>query len=249
MTPIRVVIVDDEKYCREGISALLKAHSDFELCGTYSNGRSAIEGILLSKPDVVFLDIQMPEVDGFDVLEAISVDGTPFIVFVTAYQQYAVKAFEAYALDYLIKPYAPRRFEQTLDRVRQRVHENHTKKLPGDIVAQIRSINSGLKIRVKADGNIHFIPSQELLAIESDGDYLRYHCASQILFARGSLKKHEGELHPLFFRVNKSVLINLSLLQKIDQTPETVVILPGQLQFKVSRRREKQLMEQVVGPK
>lgn len=245
---IRAIIVDDEDLARQIVREYLAAEEDIEIAAECSNGFDAVKAVNELKPDLLFLDVQMPKLDGFEVLELIS-EGIS-VVFVTAYDQYAMKAFDAAALDYLLKPFDQGRFRTALDRVRRRLS------------VQARTVNaSELKNAAKAPGQytqrivvkdgtrVHIIPSDQLEYAEAQDDYVALHSGGKSYLKQQTITSLAEALDPArFVRVHRSFIVNLERVTKIEPyTRDTrLAILTGGAQVPVSRAgfvRLKELMD------
>ena len=196
---LRVLLADDEAPARRKLARFLEKHSDVELVGQAANGIDAVDLIALTQPDVVFLDIHMPDLDGLGVAEAmLGRERPPRIVFVTAHDRYAVKAFEVSALDYLLKPYDCERFERALERTRRTLE---TEAAPGaglaDMLAAVRKEERyARRLLVSNDGRSSFVPVGEIRRLESDGNNVTIHCRSGSYSLRSTLESLEARLDP-----------------------------------------------------
>ncbi|MDN5204156.1 LytTR family DNA-binding domain-containing protein [Fulvivirgaceae bacterium BMA10] len=259
MNKIRTIIVDDEKEAREGLNLLLEADHDIEIVTTCKNGLEAISAIDELKPDLIFLDIQMPGVNGFEVLNSISITPLPAVVFVTAYDQYSLKAFEIHAIDYLLKPFTDERFFSALEfakqHIRNRKLENVNDQLKNLLAhykeeikfdkesAVLNESASGNKIFndrliIKADGKIVFVPLGEIIWIEAYDYYIKIHVADRFYLVRDSMKKMENTLPSnQFIRIHKSSVINLDYITELVPhfNNEYIVKLSNGKALKVSR--------------
>jgi two-component system, LytTR family, response regulator len=229
---IRTLIVDDEPLARSNVRALLRHDPEIELIGEAGSGIEAIEEIRHQKPDLVFLDVQMPECDGFDVLEFLGNDLPSAVIFVTAYDQHALRAFEAGALDYLLKPFDNARFELALTRAKQRIvqHKNAQQKVE--------------RLVLKETGQVRFIKVAEVDWIEAADYYACLHVASKTHLLRRTMAELEQELDPsLFCRVHRSSIVNLDRVQGIElnQNGEHEVLLRNGVRLRLSRRYRKEL--------
>ena len=202
MKPIRTIIVDDEPLARENLMLRLRELSGCEVVAQCSGGRDTLKAINEHKPDVLFLDIQMPDLDGFEVVDRIPADLMPVIVFVTAYDRYALEAFKVHALDYLLKPFSNKRFETAWTHAQeqvQRIRQNHNHPQP-----------YGDRLVVKTGGRISFLKFGEINWIEANGDYVKIHCDQRSYLLRKTLgelaTRLEGEG---FSRISRSVIVNL----------------------------------------
>lgn len=206
MKTFKTVIIDDERLAREEVKRALHKYSEFVIVGEANNVDSAIEVIDKEQPDIIFLDIHMPEKSGFDLLEELTT--VPEVVFTTAYNQYAVKAFELNALDYLVKPLREERFAKTIEKVKQELTEKVEEK--SDVLPMHR------KIFIKDGENCHFIPLSEIHFIESLDNYARLYFGDQKAMIKRSLNLLEKKLDPtVFFRANRSQIINTHYIKEI----------------------------------
>ena len=222
---VRVLIVDDEALARERIRTLLSDHSDFFLIGEASTGTDAVEAIQNLEPDLVFLDVQMPQLDGFAVVERIGVAEMPLTIFVTAYDQHAVRAFEAQALDYLLKPFDRDRFERTLDRVRR----YRSTKVDPDLASKLDRLLSTLDDRsdytdqfVVRTGLKHVIVRvKELDVVTSEKNYLNLHTRNKTYLLRETMTRMEEQLDPKdFVRIHRSSIVRISLIRELESVVE-----------------------------
>lgn len=220
MTVIRALVVDDEPLARRKLITLLREAGDVEVVGECRNGEETIARLRAEPVDLVFLDVQMPEVSGLEVVEAVGPAQMPTVVFVTAFEQYAVRAFEFHAVDYLLKPFARARFQAMLDRVRARVAAGTQR--DGDrlekVVSQLERQRGGLRrITVQDDGRIFFVDVDQISRIESDGNYLRLHVAADSHRVRGTVQNIEARLDPTHFvRISRGALANLSHVSEVQ---------------------------------
>ena len=206
MKTFKTVIIDDERLAREEVKRALKSYSEFEVIGEASHVDEAKILVEHLKPDILFLDIHMPGKSGFDLLEELTV--VPEVVFTTAYDQYAVKAFELNALDYLVKPLREERFAKTIEKVKQELTEKE--KVKPDTLPMHR------KIFIKDGENCHFIPLSEIHFIESLDNYARLYFGDQKAMIKRSLNLLEEKLDPtVFFRTNRSQIINTQYIKEI----------------------------------
>ncbi len=206
MKTFKTIIVDDERLAREEVKRALRPHKEFQVVGEASNVDEAIQIIEAEEPDVIFLDIHMPEKSGFDLLEELG--AVPEVVFTTAYDQYAVKAFELNALDYLVKPLREERFVKTIEKVKQELI-NKSKATP-DVLPMHR------KIFIKDGEDCYFIPLSDIHYIESLENYARLYFGDQKAMIKRSLNLLEEKLDPtVFFRANRSQIINTHYIQEI----------------------------------
>jgi two-component system LytT family response regulator len=233
---IRALIVDDEPLARSNIAVLLRADPEIGIVGECGSGAEAIGEIRVAKPDLLFLDVQMPECDGFDVLELLGIDLPAAIVFVTAYDQYALRAFEAGALDYLLKPFDNARFELALSRAKQRIRlgANQPRRLE--------------RFAIKSTGELCFVKISEIDWIEAADYYACLHVGARSHLIRRSMAELEGDLDPkLFCRVHRSGIVNLDRVRslKVSEDGEYEVLLENGARVRISRRYRKQLQERM----
>src|SRR2546429_7159480 len=205
---IKAVIADDELLARKFIRRILKQDAEIEIVGECSNGKEAVAMIRKQQPDVVFLDIQMPEMDGFKVLETLGLDHLPEIVFTTAYESYAIRAFELHALDYLLKPFDQVRFKAALKYAKERFHSEHDEEKRLQVGALLDSIQAQReyldRIIIRADGRISFLHTREIDWLEADDKYVHLHTGKGRRMVRQTLAAMERQLDPKrFLRVHR----------------------------------------------
>jgi two-component system LytT family response regulator len=233
---IRTAIVDDEPLARSNLSLLLRLDPEIEIVSECGSGADAPNEIRRTKPDLLFLDVQMPECDGFDVLELLGKDVPPALVFVTAYDQYALQAFDAGALDYLLKPFDNARFERTLARAKQ--------KIAGDKVQPQRLAF----LTVKNAAQVTFVRLPEIDWIEAADYYAGLHVGEKVHLLRRSISELEQDLDPAqFCRIHRSSIVNLDRVRglKLNQEGEYSVLLEGGVMLRLSRRYRKQLQSRL----
>jgi two-component system LytT family response regulator len=251
---IRTIIVDDEKLAIQGLELRLEKFNDVEVIGTCANGREAIRKIKTEKPDLVFLDVQMPGFDGFSVVNGVMEIDPPLIVFVTAYQEHAIRAFEANAVNYLMKPVDEDRLADTLDRVRTRLAEKRSadeaEKLK-DVLAEVapeameqlpaQEETAGRYeklINVKDRGQIFRVDVDTIEHIEAAGDYMCIYTGDNSLILRETMKDLERRLDPrVFQRVHRSTIVNLDQVRQVKPhtNGECFLVLDSGAEVKVSR--------------
>jgi two-component system, LytTR family, response regulator len=233
-TRIRTLIVDDEPLARSNLSVLLKSDAEIEIIGECGSGMEALAEVRKATPDLLFLDVQMPEVDGFDVLELLGTDLPAAVVFVTAYDQYALRAFEAGALDYLLKPFDNARFELALSRAKQRIRADAPRKPE--------------RVAIKSAGQVCFLKLSEIDWIEAADYYACLHVGTKNHLLRRSLAELEEELDPhTFCRVHRSSIVNLDRVRgmKLSEDGEYDVLLENGARVRLSRRYRKQLQQRM----
>ncbi|MCX6886513.1 MAG: LytTR family DNA-binding domain-containing protein [Verrucomicrobia bacterium] len=220
---IRTIIVDDEPLARERIQTLLKSEQDFELVAQCVNGADGLEQIRRLQPDLVFLDIQMPGMDGFELVKELGREKgpSPLVIFVTAYDQHAIKAFEVHALDYLLKPFKQTRFLETLARVRQQVAERQTTRLPPQWLALLEQAPTQRerisRIAVRVGDRTLFVKTSEIDSIEAAGNYVVLQVGKENHVVRETLTALEASLDPhQFIRISRSALVNIDQIKELQ---------------------------------
>ena len=248
---LNVIIVDDEPLARERLRTLLADEREVKVVAECANGRQAVKAIQEKKPGLVFLDVQMPGLDGFDVVEEIGGARIPAIVFVTAFDQYALKAFEVHALDYLLKPFDRERFRATLSRAREAIRLR-----AGGSDAGIASLLTALAERrkyserlvVKAGGKERLIPVEEVSWFESAGNYVKIHTGGERLLLRETMANLEARLDPdQFARIHRSTIVNLKRVKELEPWfhGDYVVRLHDGQKLTLSRGYRSRLMERL----
>lgn len=255
---IRAILVDDEKLAIQGLQLRLEAHDDVEIIDTCQNGREAIRKIKTHKPDLVFLDIQMPGFDGFSVVQGVMEVEPPLFIFVTAYSDHAIRAFDVDAVDYLMKPVEPQRLADALERVRQRLAEKRSideaerlkeklAEVSPEAVEEIEvataddtpaSSRFEKLINIKDRGQIFRIDVDTIERIDAAGDYMCIYTADNSLILRETMKDLEKRLDPRNFqRIHRSTIVNLSQVRQVKPhtNGECFLVLESGSQVKVSR--------------
>jgi len=221
MEKIRTVIVDDEPLARRGIRAQLKNEKDIEIISECRNGHEAVKAIESQAPDLVFLDVQMPELDGFGVVDAIGVERMPGVIFVTAYDRYALRAFEVHALDYLLKPFDDERFATALERARRQIKQKNIDDLGRRLQGLLDDLQSSRKyverLVVKSAGRIFFLSVAEIDWIEAADNYVRLHTGRESHLLRETMNSLEKKLDPdQFLRVHRSRIVNARKIKELQ---------------------------------
>jgi two-component system LytT family response regulator len=256
MTRIRTLLVEDEPLGRERLRTLLEEEHDVEIVGEIDNGVEAVGAIVDLGPELVFLDVQLPELDGFEVLERIRASGgrLPVVVFTTAFYKYAIRAFEIHALDYLLKPYDAERLHQALERAREellRLRAGEVNERLLELLGKGRpSGNAWLeRFVIRSSGRIFFLKADEVDWIEADSNYLKLHVGKSYHLIRGSMQAVEKKLDPAkFMRIHRSVIVNISRIQELQSWfhGEYKVILRDSTKLTLSRGYRDRL-QAVVG--
>jgi two-component system, LytTR family, response regulator len=238
---IQTLIVDDEPWARRRITSLLKGESDFQVIGECSNGAAAIRSILELSPDLVFLDVQMPNMDGFEVLAGIPAERMPQVIFATAYDKYALQAFDVHAVDYLLKPFDEDRFKRALERARGDFRQQHRFSQ-----ATLRALLESLlndrqflsRLAVKSDGRIVFLRVTDVDWIEASGNYLTLHVRRESHLFRSTMNALEPKLDSKqFLRIHRSTIINLDRVKELQPwvRGEQLLVLKDGTQLSVGR--------------
>ena len=248
MTALRVMVVDDEPLARDGMAELLATMPDVEVIGVFADGRSALAAIDQDPPDVLFIDIQMPGLDGFDVVAALDRERLPAIVFVTAHDAFAIRAFEVDALDYLLKPVTRERLTAAVDRARSAAGSGDTS-YRAQLESLLQRVAPGRpagvgRLIVREVGEIVVIPTRDVDWIEGADYYARLHVGGKSHLIRETLTSLEQRLDPArFLRIHRSVIVNLSRVQRVsaEQRGDGVVTLVNGVRLKVMRSRRGEL--------
>lgn len=235
---IRALIVDDEPLAREGLALLASADPEVEVIGSASDGKAALDAIRGDRPDLVFLDVQMPELDGFEVLSSLTTAERPFVIFVTAYEQHAIRAFEVCAVDYLLKPYTNSRFASALSRAKLSIRDRQRGEISQQVeqlLDHVRRLESPEKparaattapsprsdaadrIVLKADGALHFVKASDVVWLEAQGDFVKVQTNGKTQMVRETLQSMEERLDPtVFLRIHRSFIVNLEHVKRVE---------------------------------
>lgn len=250
MTPtrdkkIKAMIVDDEPPARRNLRALLKYDADIELIKECGNGKDAVSSIRALNPDLVFLDVQMPEMNGFEVLERLSGQPLPVIIFVTAYDQYALRAFEVCALDYLLKPFSDERFRKALTQAKQQIEQQDASELGKKLLTLIGARQPEApryltRLMVKTTGRVIFLKVEEIDWIEAYDYYVRLHTGGKAHLLRQTMNELEAALDPeQFTRIHRSTIVNLDRVRELQPhfNGESLLVLEDGTELKLTRSR------------
>jgi two-component system LytT family response regulator len=239
---LRAIVVDDEELARGFLREMLGAHPDIEIAAECPNGFEAVKAIGELRPDLLFLDVQMPKLDGFEVLELI--DAPPAVIFVTAYDQYAMRAFDAHAVDYLLKPFSRERFERALERARLRMGEPRPRV---SLAAEARAPDDRPQRIVVKDGpRVHVVPIDKLDYAEAQDDYVALHSGGKSYLKQQPIASLESLLDPArFVRIHRSVIVNLERIARIEPygKESRIAILADGARLPVSRAGYARLLE------
>jgi two-component system LytT family response regulator len=229
---IRALVVDDEPLARSNILRALRANPEVEVLDECDSAAAALDAIRIQKPDLVFLDVRMPEYDGFDILEMLGVDAPPAVIFVTAYDQYALKAFDTGALDYLLKPFSNARFARALERAKERIALRRQAPARMD------------RFTIKSAGHVLFVPTADIDWIEAADYYASLHVGPKTHLVRRSMNDLESDLDPAqFYRIHRSTIVNLDRVRELrfDSEAEYELVLADGTPLRLSRRYRKDL--------
>jgi two-component system LytT family response regulator len=251
---IRALVVDDELLGRQIIREMLEDHAEVELIGECVNGHEAIMAIREHAPDLIFLDVEMPELNGFEVLETIKAEHPaermPLVIFVTAYDQYAVRAFEVHAFDYLLKPFDRERFESALERAKSQTARQKNGDYDQRILALLEELKAESKylerLVIKAEGRVFFLDTDDIYWIEAEGNYVRVHNGKKSYLLRETVSSLESQLDPKkFLRIHRSAIVRIDRIQELQPWfhGEYRVILQNGTQLTLSRNYRENLQK------
>ena len=235
---LKALVVDDEPVARRKLKTLLESEAAVEVVGECEDGAGAVETIRRLRPDVVFLDVQMPGLDGFDVIDALEPHEQPDIVFVTAYDRYAVRAFETHAVDYLLKPFERARLRKTIERLTTRADGRDAGRRVHAAVESVRAQQPLRRVLVKTTGRIYAVRVEEIESIEAAGHYLEVHAASATHLIRESIGGIEAKLDPArFVRIHRSSIVSVDHIRELQPAfhGEFVVTLQSGRRLNCSR--------------
>ena len=248
---ISALIIDDEPLARKRIRDLLKDDEEVELAGECSSGSEALALIEQAKPSLVFLDIQMPETDGFELMEMMNASGLhPAVIFVTAYDKYALRAFDAQAVDYLLKPFSESRFRRAVQRAKDQIHQGNGGLLSTQLLALLREARPGKKysdrLVIRSGGRALFLRADEIDFIEAAGNYLTLHVGKDNHLIRETMQNFEARLDPeRFLRIHRSTIVNIERIKEFQPwfAGEYVVVLRDGRKLTLSRTYRARVQE------
>jgi two-component system LytT family response regulator len=253
MKKIRTLVVDDEPLARERLTSLLSAEADIEVVGQCRDGEEAVTAIMDHSPDLVFLDVQMPAMNGFEVIDAVGPERMPLVIFVTAYDQHALRAFQVRALDYVLKPFDRERFQEALQRARAHIQRDETGDLGRRLLALVKDLRRDQpktdRLVVKSGGRLFFLRADEIDWIEAAGNYVRLHVGTTSHLLRETMNAIEGRLDPeKFFRIHRSRIVNMERIQEMQPwlNGEYAVLLRTGTRLTLSRGYREKLQERVA---
>lgn len=248
--PARTLIIDDEALARDRLRQLLQTEPEIEIIGECADGRQAVEAIQAQAPDLIFLDIQMPELDGFAVLEAIHLDPMPVIVFVTAYDKFALKAFEVHAVDYLLKPFDRERFQialhHALDQVKRRGEPALSERQTAALAELKPPAKMPERLPIKSAGRVIFVRVEDIDWVEAAHNYIVLHVGKESHLLRETMNAFEGRLSPeKFVRISRSTIVNIDRIKELQPLfyGEYNVTLHNGTRLTLSRRYRNKLQQ------
>ncbi len=249
---IRTMVVDDETMARERIIGLLQQESDIDVVGQCADGAQAVRAIHEQQPDLVFLDVQMPACDGFGVIRQVGPERMPPVVFTTAYDEYALKAFEVHALDYLLKPFGRDRFQQALVHARAHVERRRAGDLGLRLMALVQDVKPEPqrldRLVIKSGGRVYFLRTEDIVWVEAAGNYVRLHLAEGSHLFRETMNGMEARLDARrFVRIHRSRIVNSDRIKELQPwfNGEYVVILQNGTRLTLSRGYREKLQERL----
>ena len=252
MKQIRTLIVDDEPLARERLAGLLAAEPDIEIAGQCRDGEEAVKAIIEQTPHLVFLDIQMPQLNGFEVIDAVGPERMPLVIFVTAHDRHALRAFEVRALDYLLKPFDRDRLRDALQRVRKQVEREDGGEIGRRLLALMKDLRRDQprtdRLVVKSGGRLFFLRADEIDWVEAAGNYVRLHVGSTSYLLRETMNAIEGRLDPeKFFRIHRCRIVNMERIQELQPwlNGEYAVLLRTGTRLTLSRGYREKLQERL----
>jgi two-component system, LytTR family, response regulator len=255
-TRISVLIVDDEPLAREKIRRMLEDDPEMEVIGECANGREAVAAVQSLLPDLLILDVEMPLFDGFAVLDALKSSHLPLVIFVTAFDHYALDAFKVHALDYLLKPFDRERFAAAIEHAKAHLRQARKDQLDQGLLDLLKQIGAGTekhleRFLIKTDGRVFFIPTADVNWIEAEGNYVNIHTTSKSYMLRESISGLEAQLDPKeFVRIHRSTIVKLSLVKELQSWShgEYRVIMHDGTQLMLSRNYRDRL-QHILGYK
>ena len=257
MNRIKTIVIDDESFARKRIVKLLSAHLSFELIGQCKNGRDAYDMIIDKQPDVIFLDIEMPVMSGIELVEKLPKRGRPLIVFVTAYNNYAIQAFNFFALDYLLKPFTEERFNNTIERIEHLIGDGIKNETAAQVNAFLQFLNSDGEISkstrkrlpVPLGNKIYFIDIPEIQYVIASGNYVNVFVNNAKHVLRETLSSFERKLErDEFVRIHKSFIINIEFIKEIKKTStgNYIICMSNNKTFNVSKTYKSDLLKRLL---
>jgi two-component system LytT family response regulator len=251
-TRIRALVIDDEPLARDMIREMLESDPDVEIIAECANGREAVAAIKSLSPDLIFLDIQMPELGGFEVLESLDSGSAPYVIFATAYDQYAVRAFEVHAFDYLLKPFDQERFDVAWQRARKQIELDRGGQRDQHILELLEELKAGPRylerLVIKTGGRVFFLNVEDVHCIEAEGNYVRVYDSGKHYLLRETISGLEEQLDPKqFLRIHRSAIVKIDKIKELQPWfhGEYRIILTNGKQLTLSRNYRANLQEAV----
>ena len=251
MNQIRTVIADDQPMARERLTALLSEEPDVQVVAACASGAEAVSAIERHRPDLVFLDMQMPELDGFGVIAAVGPERMPSVVFVTAYDEFALRAFDVHALDYLLKPFGRQRFQKALDRARDHLSRERAGDLARRLLALVEETRPAHprreRLMVRSGARVVFIEVRQVDWVEAEGNYVRLHVGEESHLIRDTMHAVEARLGSQFVRIHRSRIANTDKVQelRIASNGEYEIVLRTGRTLRVSRLYRDKISERL----
>jgi two-component system LytT family response regulator len=252
VTKIRTLVVDDEPMARERVLTLLNQQPDIVVVGECADGAQAVSAIERLDPELVFLDVQIPVFDGFSVLRAVTPRRMPMVVFTTAYDEYALRAFEVHALDYLLKPFDGPRFQRALERARERIERQRAGDLGKRLLAMVQDLKpepqqQNDRLVVKSGGRIYFLRVDEIDWVDAAGNYVRLHVKGESHLFRETMAAMEKRLDAnRFVRIHRSHIVNTDRIKELQPgNGEHIVVLRNGVRLTLSRGYREKLQERL----
>jgi two-component system LytT family response regulator len=249
---IKTLIVEDDPLARKRIESLLKQDPKIEIAGSCRDGEAAVAAISRQKPDLVFLDIQMPKMDGFEVLQAIDPKHLPQIIFTTAFDQYAIKAFDHHAIDFLLKPFDDQRFYNALAAAKERILRSDSENISDRVQALLTFLNKEevflKRILIKTDDRINIIPVEDIQWLEADGYNIKIFNQAESFKLRKTMKEIEQKLDPkIFLRIHRSYIINMNYIKEIQEwfKGDYLVILKNGKKLTISKNYYRKVIDRL----
>ncbi len=247
---IKTIIIDDEPLARKRVAHLLKNEPDIEVTAECGDGLTAISAINQHSPDLIFLDVQMPEVNGFEVLRELDPDSAPFVIFVTAYDQFTIQAFDAHAVDYLLKPFGEERFRQAVNRARQRIRPESLYQ-PDERLLRLLdhlNLNKGFleRLIVTHRDRLIIVPIDTVDWVETYGNYLKIHSGGKTYLIRETMNKLSARIDPKkFLRIHRSTLVNLDRIKELQPMfgGQYTIVLSDGAELTLSRNYRKSVLD------
>lgn len=247
---INTLIVDDEPLARDRVRRFLRDEHDIHIIGECGNGQEAVKAINEQRPDLVFLDIQMPEKNGFEVVKSLDEKAMPAVIFVTAYDQYAIQAFDVHALDYLLKPFNRERLHKAVEHARSQIETKRIGQLDERLASLIKDLKTEKKylerLVVKSVGRVFFLKVDDIDYIEAAGNYVKLHTGRESHMIRETMNGIEAKLDPdKFFRIHRSTVVNIDRIKELHPmfSGDYAVILRSGTELALSRNYRERLLE------